>query len=317
MFRNVSNLTAHTAIVSHKISIYVFHVYVKIFTPKKQLTYIVFKHSIRSDPMQPSISVLPGDERMEYVCAELGKKGAQRCSSWEEIADSGLILCGIPFTKDQQFMNTSLKPTLHIDSFLGLLTSSHIVVGGALPETVTRWCTDHNIKYYDVLTAPGLAEKNAKLTAEGLLVHLFTQTSFSAGDFRTLIIGYGRCGREIASILHNFTEEIYIYDTDPAALKAARSHHFKVIPDKSAFQEHPGLKEINTLINTVPGQPLEDKLWHCFPEHCIVFQVASGPLALPLPLSEHLVNCPGIPGKYAPKTAGRLIANEICHHFHL
>lgn len=267
--------------------------------------------------MQPSISVLSGDERMEYVCAELGKKGAQRCSSWEEIADSGLILCGIPFTKDQQFMNTSLKPTLHIDSFLGLLTSSHILVGGALPETVTRWCTDHSIKYYDVLTAPGLAEKNAKLTAEGLLVHLFAQTPFSAGDFRTLIIGYGRCGREIAAILHNFTEEIYIYDTDPAALKAARSHHFKIIPDKSVFQEHPGLKEINTLINTVPGQPLGDELWHCFPEYCIVFQVASGPLALPLPLSEHLVNCPGIPGKYAPKTAGRLIANEICHHFHL
>ncbi len=267
--------------------------------------------------MQPSISVLPGDERMEYVCAELGKKGAQRCSSWEEIADSGLILCGIPFTKDQQFMNTSLKPTLHIDSFLGLLTSSHILVGGALPETVTQWCTDHSIKYYDVLTAPGLAEKNAKLTAEGLLVHLFAQTPFSAGDFRTLIIGYGRCGREIAAILHNFTEEIYIYDTDPAALKAARSHHFKIIPDKSVFQEHPGLKEINTLINTVPGQPLGDELWHCFPEYCIVFQVASGPLALPLPLSEHLVNCPGIPGKYAPKTAGRLIANEICHHFHL
>lgn len=267
--------------------------------------------------MLPSISVLPGDERMEYLCAELEKKGAHCCSSWNEIADSGMIICGIPFTKDQKFMNTSLKPALMVDSFLGLLTPSHILVGGGLPETVTRWCTDHSVKYYDVLTAAGLAEKNAKLTAEGLLVHLFTQTRFSAGDFRTLIIGYGRCGREIASILRNFTEEIYIYDTDPAALKAARSEHFKILPDKSAFRDHPGLKQLNTLINTVPGQPLGDELWRCFPEHCIVFQVASGPLVLPFPLSEHLVNCPGIPGKYAPKTAGHLIANEICHHFHL
>lgn len=267
--------------------------------------------------MHPSISVLPGDERMEYACAELEKKGARRCSAWDEIADSGMIVCGIPFTKDQKFVNTSLKPVLTIDSFLGLLTPSHILVGGNLPETVIRWCTDHRVKFYDVLTAPGLAEKNAKLTAEGLLVNLFTQTSFSASDFRTLIVGYGRCGREIAAILHNFTEEIYIYDTDPAALKTARSGHYKIISDRNAFINHPGLKQINTLINTVPGQPLEDGMWRCFSEHCIVFQVASGPLVLPFPLSERLVSCPGIPGKYAPRTAGRLIATEICHHFHL
>lgn len=267
--------------------------------------------------MQPSISILPVDERMEYIASYMEKKGGHLCSSYADISDSGYVICGVPFTKDNHFLNTSLEPSLRLDSFLGMLTPSHIIVGGNLPKEVMHYCTIHNIKYYDVLGSEDLARKNARLTAEGLLISLLSKTSFSISDFRTLITGYGKCSREIADILTIFTDEIYIYDTNPSALKGAKSKHYKIITQKELWEKHHPVHQINTLINTAPSNPFNETIWRGFSENCTIFNIASTILQLPPPFSGKVISCPGIPGKYAPKTAGTLIAKDICRHFNL
>lgn len=267
--------------------------------------------------MQLPISILPGDKRMEFVSIYFQKRGGHCCTSFADISESGYIICGVPFSKDGTTVNTSLESSLSIESFLGMLNSSHILIGGNLPKEVTGWCTSHNIKYFDVLTSPDLAQKNAKLTAEGLLVPLISETPFSLCDFHTLITGYGKCGKETAHLLRQFTDEIYIYDIEKAAIKSARSRHFKTISPKEIQSFTHPVYQVNTIINTVPGNPFHDDIWNRFQNTCRVFQIASGRLALPAPLSGNLITCPGIPGKYAPETAGRWIAGEICSHFHL
>lgn len=263
------------------------------------------------------ISIVPSDQRIEYLSTYMEKKGGHLCSSYAEISDSGYVICGVPFTKDGIFLNTSLKPPLHLDSFLGMLNSSHILIGGNLPGEVIAFCTEHTIKYYDVLSSQDLVKKNARLTAEGLLIPLLSQTTCSICDFRTLITGYGNCGREIADILRLFTDNIYIYDTSPDAIKAARSKKFNVVSLEEIQDRHHPVHQINTLVHTAPANPFDDAVWQTFSESCTIFQVSSVPLQLPAPLSDNLIACPGIPGKYAPKTAGILIAREICRHFHL
>ena len=84
--------------------------------------------------MQLPISILPGDARMEYTAEAMAKKGGIICSSWSEIPASGYVICGIPFTKDGKMVNTSMPDSISIRSFLGMLTSSHIIIGGNLPK---------------------------------------------------------------------------------------------------------------------------------------------------------------------------------------
>lgn len=267
--------------------------------------------------MQLPITILPGDKRMEYTAESLEKRGGKMCSSLAGIPDSGYVVCGIPFTKDGVMVNITTPDPPSIRCFLGMLTSRHILIGGNLPKDVVTYCTNHGIKYYDVTASPSFVSKNARLTAEGLLIPLLSHTSFSICDCKTLLIGYGNCGREIADILQLFTEELYIYDINSYTMKAAKSKHLKTISEQEIQNLSPKLRHINTIINTSPVNPFHTRIWGSFPEDCTVFNIASFSLNVPLPISEQIINCPGIPGKYAPKTAGNIIAKEICEHFKL
>lgn len=267
--------------------------------------------------MQLPISILPCDGRMEYVAGSMKRKGGKLCSSLEEIPKNGYLICGLPFTKDGKTVNTSIAEPPTIPCFLGMLTSSHILVGGNLPDSVLSYCTQQGIQYYDIMTSADFVTKNARLTAEGLLIPLLTHTSFSICDCRVLLVGYGKCGREIADILRIFTNEIYIYDKDPAALRSAKSKHFTAVSEKDIQNPFHGLHQINTIINTSPVNPFDNRTWESFPADCKIFNIASCVLKLPSSVSERLLSCPGIPGKYAPKTAGNMIAKDICEHFKL
>lgn len=267
--------------------------------------------------MQLPISILPGDTRMEYTAEAMAKKGGSICSSWSEIPASGYLICGIPFTKDGKMVNTTMPDSISIRSFLGMLTSSHIIIGGNLPKGVISYCTYHGMKYYDVMSSASFVVQNARLTAEGLLIPLLSKTSFSICDCRVLLTGYGNCGREIADILQLFTNEIYIYDTDPSAVKTARSNHFKTVCEKELRDRNHRIHQVNTIINTSPVNPFHNQIWESFPDRCMIFNIGSFSLKLPFPLSDRVIDCPGIPGKYAPKTAGNIIAKQICSHFKL
>lgn len=263
------------------------------------------------------VSIVPSDNRMKYLASHMLKKGGHLCSSYAEIAASGYVICGVPFTKNNTVLNTSLQPPLPIEDFLGMLNSSHLLIGGNLPQTVISYCSDHEIKYYDVLSSHDLVQKNARLTAEGLLISLLSKTTFSISDFRTLIIGYGNCGREIADILGLFTDEIYIYDNSLTANRAATSQKLKTVSLADIRKTHHPVHQINIIIQTAPENPFDTQTWQTFSSDCQIFQIASSPLNLPKTLSDNLIPCPGIPGHYAPKTAGILIARDICKHFKL
>ena len=132
--------------------------------------------------MQLPITILPGDRRMDFAADYLAKKGGTFCSSWSQIPESGYIVGGIPFTRDGRTVNTSIPEPLAIQSLLGMLTPNHILVGGNLPESVTTACTHHGIKYYDVMTSGDFVQKNARLTAEGLLIPLIFFAFLSANS---------------------------------------------------------------------------------------------------------------------------------------
>lgn len=265
-------------------------------------------------PMSVNITILPSDARTDYARHCLASYGAKFLDSWGNFPEEGVVLTGIPFTKNGKSLFTTLLPFFTIDSFIKKLTPDHIIIGGNFPAAVTDYCAMHDIPCYDVLQSPSFGRLNTRLTAEGLLAQVMSKTPFSVLESKILLIGYGRCGKEIARIFSNYSKKIVITEKNQKSVSAAPANGFKCFsPDKIRGNKSL-LAQTNIIINTAPDVPIASSFFTYIPSDCYVFQVASGPLLLPETFHGILINCPGIPGKYAPKTAGSKLAAEICKY---
>ncbi len=186
-----------------------------------------------------------------------------------------------------------------------LLRPSQTLVGGGIPESFSDVCARKQVTVIDLMEDEALARANAALTAEGLLSMLIAQTPFSLTDRHFLILGFGRCGQEIAWLLSGFSAALTAYDHDPKRIGLATLQGFST--DLSL--------DYDVIINTIPAQVLTGQQLAQLPPHCMLFDIASAPFGFDLKTARELglalIRCPGIPGAMMPQTAGELIGKSI------
>ena len=90
--------------------------------------------------MSVNLTILPSDARTDYVRHCLASYGAKSLDSWENFPKEGVVLTGIPFTKNGKSLFTTLLPFFTIDSFIKKLTPDHILIGGNFPTAITDYC---------------------------------------------------------------------------------------------------------------------------------------------------------------------------------
>ena len=206
--------------------------------------------------MSVNITILPSDARTDYARHCLASYGAKFLDSWGNFPEEGVVLTGIPFTKNGKSLFTTLLPFFTIDSFIKKLTPDHIIIGGNFPAAVTDYCAMHDIPCYDVLQSPSFGRLNTRLTAEGLLAQVMSKTPFSVLESKILLIGYGRCGKEIARIFSNYSKKIVITEKNQKSVSAALANGFKCFsPDKIRGNKSL-LAQTNIIINTAPDVPI-------------------------------------------------------------
>lgn len=276
-----------------------------------------------------SFAVLGGDFRQCFLANFLVEKGytvhafALPCftglsphvtietSFSEAIAKSSVVIPPTPFTKDGKTLFV-LKPQegiIPIDSFLEVLQANQTFVANSIPSWVMEQVGKKTLRIRDLSLSSFFQQQNAYLTAEGLLVPLLSLTSFSLMDQKILILGYGRCGEEIATLLSRFTTDIYVLDKDPKRLQLAKQLGLTPIANTDQATD---LSTYSVIINTIPEPVLDRKAVITAPAQCVFFDIASAPGGFPEAWkATNVYRCPGLPGKYMPKTAGELLGQEL------
>lgn len=220
---------------------------------------------------------------------------------------SAVIFCPIPFIRLPAEDLTCLQKCLH---------KGQTIVSGAIPDSFSKWCRTRQIMVLDVMENSQWVQWNSLLTAEGLLGTIIQNTPFSLTTARILLLGYGNCGKAIGTLLSALSSDIYIYDCSADAQETAKAAHLHTLTAQ-ALSEHP--QQWNLVINTVPTTILETSLLTQFSQDCIFFDIASAPGGFNPSVMKNLqltlFQCPGIPGKSAPKTAGYQLAQLVFHHF--
>ena len=259
-----------------------------------------------------TFSILSGDKRQTFIQQYLKNNGFNaEIKTNMDFKNSDYIIGCTPFLKNGEYVNCDFYSGFPVDTFLKLLKPKQTVFAGSIDNEIIRSAPDF-VTFVDVLKDENVVWNNAMLTAEGLILEIIKNTDFSLSNSNVLILGFGKCGTNIASRLNALNCNVTVYDHTQKHLSQAKSYGYNILE----YNDFPlKLNVFDIIINTVPQTVFSEFHMSIIKKTCCLFEIASYPYGLSKNIAEKynlsLITCPGLPGITAPKTAGELIAQSI------
>ena len=237
------------------------------------------------------IAVIGSDARYEYAVRELRGYGFDVTLRAER--DAGAVLMPINQTGDAML------------SDLAKICPYAVFFGGAATDDARRAVGG---RYFDLTAHDGFADENARLTAEGALGIMIREMPFSVHGARVYVLGYGKVGRALVDALVSLGACVTVF----ARRKTARTEAGKICRALDFSDYTP---DFDCLINTVPSTALTDRQRDGIGDGSYVLELASAPGGFSDgdrgKLGARYIKAPGLPGKCAPMSAGKIMAKAI------
>lgn len=190
---------------------------------------------------------------------------------------------------------------------LNKLPPKTLVCGGKIGPALKDAARENDLHLADIMQRAEFVTGNAAITAEAAVALLMQRTDYALFGRSAMVIGYGRIGRILSDKLRALNVKTYIMsrNAESRALAAALGC-FVLAPDD-------GLPHLDIVVNTSPAPVMTNFERLCSP--CLMLELASAPGGIDSNDAQRLGHryfaAPGLPGKYAPRTAGRLIAETV------
>lgn len=223
------------------------------------------------------------------------------------------LVCPTPFSKNNlEILNFKPSEPIQTKDFLENLNKNHIVISTNIPKNVKSFCFEKNIHFEDLMDSNEFAILNAIATAEGAIVESIKNSSFNIHGSSVLVLGFGRCAKILAKKLKSLDANVFVAARKLEDLAFAKSYGYNAINLKN-LNEH--LPNFDFIFNTIPTEILPYDKIALVKNDCVIIDIASNPGGVCLESCEKLgINAGlylGLPGKYAPKTSGEIIANIV------
>lgn len=281
-----------------------------------------------------TVAVLGGDRRMVEAAAVLAAQGAGvrvthlpgdaeppgcvRCSGPEEaLSGAGVVLLPVQAVGPDGRIHTEAPvPPLYIrPGALDRLERGAIVFAGLASEFLRAETALRGITLEEYRDRDDFAIYNSIPSAEGALQMAMEASPLCLFDSRSLVIGYGRTGVTVAQMLKGIGAQVTVAarkETDLARIYAAGCRPLPMADLAS------GVAAADFVFNTVPALVVTRAVLRRAPRHLVIIDLASAPGGVDFAAAEDrqitALLAPGLPGKVAPVTAGRIIATLIVRY---
>ena len=186
-----------------------------------------------------------------------------------------------------------------VTALLARLPRDITVLGGSLnrPELAGYRCQD-------LLTDPMYLAKNAMITAYCALRLAERNLSVIWEGCPVLVLGWGRIGKCLGSILKKLGAEVSIAARKPEdlAMIAALGCDGRSVAGLDCI-----LRRYRVIFNTVPAPVLRQGQRELCRADCVLVELASSPGME----GAAIIDGRGLPGKMAPESSGKLIARSV------
>lgn len=186
------------------------------------------------------------------------------------------------------------------------IKSGTTVFGSKLQEELKDF--SKKLNYICLMDIEDFVVENARLTAEGFLADLIINTDKSLYEQKILVLGNGRVAKAVWYLFYKLGISF-----DASMRRESEFNLSKLIANKSylgeTYKDH--LLQYDIVINTIPARlfTLEDEKY--FKKGSVLFELASKKCLEENFEKVKYVLCPALPSKYTPKSAGKLIYNEV------
>ncbi len=273
-----------------------------------------------SNKMPPAAVIAGGDIRMRYAGEALQEAGySLLCAPGggaipnadsteavtEAMAAADLLLLPMPLTRDGTHLNAPLARTpIPLSAIADALRPGTRVAGGMLPPAFARRLEEGGAVVFDYAADQRLQAQNAISTAEGAIAMAMGQTADLLYGQSAAVVGYGRIGKALAARLRALGMQVTILARSAGQRAEARAAGLAAADLADVAKVLPTAAMI---FHTVPARVI-DYTKAALPAHAMIFDLAPIYPASDVP---QIIPAPGIPGKYAPRFAGRLIAEAV------
>ncbi len=280
------------------------------------------------------VAVLGGDRRCGEVIAHFVGLGARvraagvpwgerfgdaiQCSSAEEAcAGAGVLILPVQGAgEDGTVFTEPGVPLVRLTAAaLGALAPGASVFTGVAGRHLRNLCRDAGVALIEFREADEFAIANSIPSAEGAIQMAMEAAPFTIFGSHCLVVGFGRTGRSLALLLRGLHARVTVASRHEVDLAWIRASGYTELPLERLAESAAGAEII---FNTVPAPVLTRPLLGRCPRGTVIIDVATAPggtdwqAARELGLKAQLA--PGLPGKVAPVTAGRIIAETIVRY---
>jgi dipicolinate synthase subunit A len=207
-----------------------------------------------------------------------------------------------------------------------LCRSSRLVLfGGKLPAALWDAVKDHPTaaaRMTDYYENEVLQLRNAYVTAEAAVMTAMELTDCTLRDSSVAVLGYGRIGKYLSRLLRAMGADVTVCARREESLFEAAAegcHPLRINRGDAMSGLRPLCQDHAILFNTVPAHILDRELLLGLERDTLLIDLASAPFGVS---DTHVreataknglryLRAPSLPGSYAPRDAGRAIAECI------
>ncbi len=297
-------------------------------------------------PRPHRFAVIGGDGRMTHVAERLSEAGhavdllgcggdclpceasggpIRLVATPERAAERATtLILPLPASRDGEtvWCPRDLACTVRLETLCDLLDRRPDLrlFGGRLPTDLLARYPGRAVDYY---ASEELQLRNAAVTAEGALMTAMQLTDRAIRGMTVAIIGYGRIGKLLARLLLALGAEVSVAARREEALLWAATdgcHPLRMgDPTRPGGGLYPLCFGHSVIFNTVPARVLDRDLLTRMEHGTLLIDLASAPFGVAdedireaaATTGLRYVRAPSLPGTYAPREAGRIIAECI------
>ncbi|HHY09468.1 MAG TPA: dipicolinate synthase subunit DpsA [Firmicutes bacterium] len=185
-----------------------------------------------------------------------------------------------------------------------------LLIGVAKP-VIRGLVTQYRLQLIEIAEIDEIAILNSIPTAEGAIQVAMENTEITIHNSRCLVLGLGRCGITLAQGLNALGAKVTVGSRSAADLARAMALNTEPL----ALANLHTRTDFDIIFNTIPALILGRSYLRLLSPATVIVDIAAAPGGVDFPAAEQLgivaIQALSLPGRVAPKTAGRILIETI------